>query len=88
MMNADGGDRFALCGAFGDGVADDMLVFVDDAIGGAFDAGESSVRFKRVPENSLENIACGCLGEFRAVIVNGFGRAVYIAFSDVFSSRF
>ena len=89
-MDADGGDGFSLRCAFGDSVSDDMLVFVDDAISGAVNAGEPAVGFERVPENAFENIAGSCFGESRAVVVNGYVCAVYIAVavSDVFSCRF
>ena len=59
LVDADAGDGHALLGAIGDGVADEFLVLVDDAVGGALDAGEAAVRVKRIPEDALEYVARG-----------------------------
>ena len=56
-MNADGGDGGACLGAFCDGVADDFLVFINDALFDTLESCKSSVRVQRIPEDSFENIA-------------------------------
>ena len=47
--------------AFGNGVSDDVFVFVDDAALDALETGEASVRFQRIPENTTECVASRCV---------------------------
>ena len=57
LMDADSCDGLTVLGAFRDCITDDFFVLVDDPAFDTFEAGESTVRIQRVPEDSLENVA-------------------------------
>ena len=67
LVDADSCDRSILLGAISDGIANNMLVLVNDSFFDAFETCESAVGFECIPENAFEHISRGCFLERRAV---------------------